>query len=93
MQNKLEILIFSPVRIYQVLSKGGSAASGSENVNKYQKANQDFVQENKQQQQVLIKEQDQHLDQLDRSLSTIGQMARSINTELEEQSRYVTLYV
>ena len=62
-------------------------------MNKYQTANQDFVQENKQQQQVLFQEQDQHLDQLDRSLSTIGQMAQSINTELEEQSKYVTLYV
>eukprot|EP01138_Halocafeteria_seosinensis_P010685 gb/GECG01010912.1/.p1 GENE.gb/GECG01010912.1/~~gb/GECG01010912.1/.p1 ORF type:complete len:245 (+),score=50.81 gb/GECG01010912.1/:1-735(+) len=72
-------------------SKPGSSGAGEENMNKYQKANQDFVQESKQQQQQLIQQQDQHLDQMDRTLTTIDQMAKNINSELEEQGRCLFL--
>lgn len=54
---------------------------------RYERANEDFVGQQRMQQQDMVREQDQHLEALDTSLSRIGEMARTINVELEEQDR------
>jgi hypothetical protein len=53
--------------------------------NAYTAANSDFIRDQQQQQTMIRQEQDQNLGQISQSLDTLHEMARKIDTELQEQ--------
>lgn len=60
--------------------------------NRYDRSNHDFVEEQKQRSQMLMREQDEHLDALGGQMERLGEMATSINVELEDQMECVALW-
>lgn len=64
-----------------------SAGSGSGARNPYGAAHDDFIGEQKQRQEMIRKQQEEHLDGLGESVDRLGAMASSIHVELAEQDR------
>lgn len=54
-----------------------------------QRRNDDFLNDQQVQQQLIIKEQDEGLDQIRHTVVRLGNMGRDINTELKEQDRII----
>lgn len=67
---------------------GGAGAGGDGS--RFTAANEDFLNEQAQRQEMMKKEADSHLDLIGTSVSHLGVMARTINVELDEQDRMIT---
>lgn len=61
-------------------------AAGSKG-NAYTASNSEFVRDQQAQQQAVRAQQDQTLDRMGNSLETLGEMAKGIQTELQEQEK------
>ena len=53
--------------------------------NELERSNQDFIGQHKQQQQVVLARQDDQLDQVGASVSTLKRMGETIGDELDDQ--------